>query len=346
MAKPPADRPLSARHRIKEWLAAAVVRLAAHLPLPVLHRLGRALGSLVVIWPNKQRRNALINIRLTLPGLAPAEQIDLRDRTLREFGATYLEIAYLWRRPAAEVLGLVREVRGGELLDRSTGKGVIVLSPHLGAWELAGLYLAAQGPTTIFYKPQRLLDDLIRTARGRTGATLAPTTGRGVRLLVQGLERGEYAGILPDQEPKAETGAVFAPFFGVPAYTMLLVNRLARRTGARVVFLFAQRLARRRWVPDALHPGPGGGDLGGRCRRGHRPQPGGGAMRRDLSGPVRLALQALPQAPGGATWALSRPPRNARRRPGARARRASRASCARPGPWWSPWRWSSPTSWR
>jgi Kdo2-lipid IVA lauroyltransferase/acyltransferase len=242
MAKPPASRHLSARHRIKERLTATVVRLAARLPLPVLHRLGRALGSLVVIWPNKQRRNALINIRLALPRLSPEEQVELRDRTLREFGATYLEIAYLWQRPAEEVLGLVREVRGRELLDRSSGKGIIVLSPHLGAWELAGLYLAAQGPTTIFYKPQRLLDDLIRAARGRTGAILAPTTGRGVRLLVQGLERGEYAGILPDQEPKAETGAVFAPFFGVPAYTMLLVNRLARRTGARVVFLFAQRL--------------------------------------------------------------------------------------------------------
>lgn len=242
MAKPPASRYLSARHRIKERLIATVVRLAARLPLPVLHRLGRALGSLVVIWPNKQRRNALINIRLAMPRLSPEEQVELRDRTLREFGATYLEIAYLWQRPATEVLGLVREVRGRELLDRSSGKGIIVLSPHLGAWELAGLYLAAQGPTTIFYKPQRLLDDLIRAARGRTGAILAPTTGRGVRLLVQGLERGEYAGILPDQEPKAETGAVFAPFFGVPAYTMLLVNRLARRTGARVVFLFAQRL--------------------------------------------------------------------------------------------------------
>ena len=67
----------------------------------------------MVIWPNKQRRNALINIRLALPGLAPEEQIALRDRTLREFGATYLEIAYLWQRPAAEVLALVREVRGG-----------------------------------------------------------------------------------------------------------------------------------------------------------------------------------------------------------------------------------------
>ncbi len=242
MAKRLAEPRTSRGQIIKERLAAGLVRLAARLPLGALQRLGWALGQLFVVWPNKQRRNALINIRLCYPGLSPQEQVTLRDRTLREFGRTYLEIAYLWQRPADQVLGLVTEVRGGELLDRSDGRGVIVLSPHLGAWELAGLYLAAQGPTAIFYKPQRLLDALIHAARGRTGASMAPTTPRGVRVLVQALERGEYAGVLPDQEPKADTGAVFAPFFGVPAYTMLLVNRLARRTGARVIFMFAQRL--------------------------------------------------------------------------------------------------------
>jgi len=242
MVKSPKVPDPSRRRILKERIASAVVHLAARLPLGVLQRLGWALGHLFVVWPNKQRRNALINIRMCQPSLTPQEQVELRDRTLREFGRTYLEIAYLWLRPADDVLSLVKEVRGAELLDRSAGKGVIVLSPHLGAWELAGLYLAAQGPTTIFYKPQRLLDDLIRAARARSGAILAPTNPRGVRLLVQGLERGEYAGILPDQEPKGDSGAVFAPFFGVPAYTMLLVNRLARRTGARVIFMFAERL--------------------------------------------------------------------------------------------------------
>ncbi len=246
MSKRPAVAEKSRGQKLKESLASGLVRLAARLPLSVLQRIGWALGQLVVVWPNKQRRNALINIRLCYPNLGAEEQIALRDRTLREFGRTYLEIGYLWLRPVDQVLSLVTEVRGGELLDRSDGRGVIVLSPHLGAWELAGLHLAAQGPTTIFYKPQRLLDDLIREARGRSGATLAPTTPRGVRRLVQGLERGEYAGILPDQEPKGESGAVFAPFFGVPAYTMLLVSKLARRTGARVIFMFAERLAPRR----------------------------------------------------------------------------------------------------
>jgi KDO2-lipid IV(A) lauroyltransferase len=80
---------------------------------------------------------------------------------------------------------------------------------------------------------------------------LVPTDQQGIRRLLQSLRRGNYLGILPDQEPKAHKGSVFAPFFGVPAFTMLLVNKLARKTGARVVFLFAERLPKRRGF--ALH---------------------------------------------------------------------------------------------
>jgi Kdo2-lipid IVA lauroyltransferase/acyltransferase len=227
---------------LRDRVAQVLVRLLARLPLHLLHRLGGVVGWLTALWPNRQRRNALINIGLCLPHLAPQEQVRLRDRNLQEFGKTYLEIGYLWLRPVDQVLGLVRSVRGADLLQRQPGRGLIVLSPHIGAWELAGLYLAAQGPTAIFYKPQRYLDDLILAARRRSGAALAPITPKGIRLLVQALERGDYVGILPDQEPKADKGAVFAPFFGIPAFTMLLVNRLARRTGAPVIFLFAERL--------------------------------------------------------------------------------------------------------
>jgi KDO2-lipid IV(A) lauroyltransferase len=233
------------RHNRSAWLepaARALMRLLSRLPLPLVHHLGASIGTLIARLPNRQRRNTLINIGLCLPELQRREAEALRDRCLREFGKTYLEIAHLWLRPSTEVLRLVRETRGIEALQRPPGTGLIVLSPHLGAWELAGLYLAAQGPTAIFYKPQKYLDDLILAARKRGGATLAPITARGIRTLVQALERGDYVGILPDQAPRADKGAVFAPFFGIPAYTMLLVNRLARRTGARVVFLFAQRL--------------------------------------------------------------------------------------------------------
>jgi Kdo2-lipid IVA lauroyltransferase/acyltransferase len=230
------------RVRVIDGIARFLVRLFAHLPLGVLHRLGTAVGWVFIYWPNRQRRNALVNLRLCYPDLPAENLIRLRNRNLIEFGKTYLEIGYLWLRPLDQVHALVREVRGAEHLVRPPGKGMIVLSPHLGAWELAGLHLARQGPTAIFYKPQRYLDDLILAARRRCGAELAPITARGIRVLVQALERGEYVGVLPDQEPKEDKGAVFAPLFGVPAFTMLLVQRLARRTGAPVIFMFAERL--------------------------------------------------------------------------------------------------------
>jgi Kdo2-lipid IVA lauroyltransferase/acyltransferase len=245
---------------LKEALVRNLAHLLAHLPLGLLHRIGAGVGLLIASWPNKQRRNALINIALCFPELDRKAQRQLRTRNLREFGKTYLEIAYLWLRPAEEVLSLVRETRGSELLERRNGKGLIVLSPHLGAWELAGLHLAAHGPTAIFYKPQKYLDDLILASRARSGAELAPITAKGIRVLVQALERGDYVGILPDQEPKADKGAVFAPFFGIPAFTMLLVNRLARRTGAPVIFMFAERLEGKQGFRMHCIPAPDGID--------------------------------------------------------------------------------------
>ncbi len=233
-------RPLGVR--VKDAIAHWAVRLLARLPLAAVHRLGTGLGWLFCRIPNRQRRNALINIGLCLPQLSREEQLRLRDANLAQLARTYLEIGYLWLRPLEQVFAQVREVSGAEHLQRPPGKGLIVLSPHIGAWELAGQHLTRQGPTAIFYKPQKYLDDLILAARRRNGATLAPITAKGIRVLVQALERGDYVGILPDQEPKADKGAVFAPLFGTPAFTMLLVNRLARRTGAPVIFMFAERL--------------------------------------------------------------------------------------------------------
>lgn len=227
-----------------ERLLAGLLHLLARLPLSVAHRMGQGLGWLMLKIPNKQRRNALINIRVCFPELDEGAARAFWRRAMLEYGKTYLEIAYLWLRPAERVLGEIREVRGLELLGREDGRGVIVLSPHLGAWELAGLYLSSLGPTTTLYKPQPVLDGLIAQARARRGAVVVPITAQGIRGLLQALRRGEFVGVLPDQEPKADRGAVFAPFFGVPAYTMLLVSRMARKTGARVVFLIAERLPR------------------------------------------------------------------------------------------------------
>ena len=68
-----------------------------------------------------------------------------------------------------------------------------------------------------------------------------PSDAGGVRSLYQTLREGGVVAILPDQEPGAG-GGVFAPFFGIEAQTMLLLSRLARKTGAAVFFGYCERL--------------------------------------------------------------------------------------------------------
>jgi len=75
------------------------------------------------------------------------------------------------------------------------------------------------------------------------GATLVPTDASGVRALYKAVAKNQMIGILPDQDPGDE-GGVFAPFFGVPANTMTLLPRLMQKTGAAVIFSYAERLPR------------------------------------------------------------------------------------------------------
>ena len=67
-----------------------------------------------------------------------------------------------------------------------------------------------------------------------------PTTVAGLRQVLRCLEAGEVVGLLPDQVPSRESG-VHAPFFGVPALTMTLPQRLLLHARARPVMGAAQR---------------------------------------------------------------------------------------------------------
>jgi Kdo2-lipid IVA lauroyltransferase/acyltransferase len=245
---------------MKRGLIIALFRLLALLPWPILQALGRLLGELLVLLPNRQRRDALINLRLCYPELDETRRRALRREVMIHFAKTYVEMAALWLWPPERVLGLIRDERGVELLEREPGRGLIVLAPHLGSWECCNVYLATKGPITNMYRPQRHIDDLIRAARQRNGATLVPDNVHGVRRMLRAAKRGEMVGILPDQVARHESGSVFAPFFGVPASTMLLAAGLARRTGARPVFVAAERLPRGRGFRIHCLPAPLGID--------------------------------------------------------------------------------------
>src|SRR5690606_1050133 len=136
------------------------------------------------------------------------------------------ETVAVWFATPGRVRGFVTEEHGWDAVQaaRGAGRGVILLTPHLGCFEMAAACAAWRMPLTVLYRPPKLgwLEPLMIEGRTRWGARVAPASLRGVRALYRALARGEAVGLLPDQAPQAGEG-VWADFFGRPAYTMTLV---------------------------------------------------------------------------------------------------------------------------
>lgn len=239
---------------IRRAAITGLLRLTSLLPLPLTHAIGVWVGGLLWWIPNDLQRIASRNLVLTFPEMPVADRERLLRRNLWETGKLLLELGPLWLWRGERVLALVRGAVAGEEALTDTvrrRRGAILLTPHLGAWEMAGLYYSSRHPLTILYRPSRLgLDELSVRGRGRLGGKVVATDARGVRSLLTALRNGEILGILPDQDPGDE-GGVFAPFFGISASTMTLVSRLTRNTGAPVFLTWAERLPRGRGF--ALH---------------------------------------------------------------------------------------------
>jgi KDO2-lipid IV(A) lauroyltransferase len=220
--------------------------ITSRLPLRVIHALAWALGRLLAVIPNDARRVTRINLQLCLPQLDDGQRRQLERCSLIEMVKSGLELGPMWLWRQSRCLGLIRAVHGEDLLQRAMaeGRGVILAVPHIGMWELIGIYGSSHYPMTSLYRPPRLagLDSIMRHGRERCGASLVPTDARGIRGLYKALSRGELIAILPDQEPRWGNG-VFAPFFGHPAYTATLLPRIAAKTRATVLLAWAERLS-------------------------------------------------------------------------------------------------------
>ncbi|RMF20031.1 MAG: lipid A biosynthesis acyltransferase [Gammaproteobacteria bacterium] len=232
MTQTPASAQEHALLRLFRWIGGR--------SLTSLRRFGRFMGNVLYLSGRGPARVTRINIGLCFPELTDAQQRALTRASLQETAITGLEVAWAWTQPVETVLGQIREVDGDVTPDEN---GLIVLAPHLGNWEVLGLWLGqTQAQMASLYAPpnQPWLEPFMRQARERSGATLHPTDRRGVLQLSRCLKAGGTVGILPDQEPDFGSGE-FAPFFGIPANTMTLAVKLAQKTGARVLAVAALR---------------------------------------------------------------------------------------------------------
>ncbi len=215
-------------------------KCAALLPLQWLHRLGAGFGRIALILSGGFRDKSVYNLK-TAGLFDPA----LLRRSAAHAGRAVFETPLIWWGSAGRLDALI-QLDGRSVLEQAqaVGRGVIVLTPHLGSFEVAARAVSRVAPITVLYKPPRLPWVRRWVEAGRSAPEVRPVaaTAAGVRGLLRALKRGEFIGILPDQVPSAGEG-VWAPFLGRQAYTMTLPARLAELTGAPVVLAYGERLA-------------------------------------------------------------------------------------------------------
>jgi KDO2-lipid IV(A) lauroyltransferase len=231
---------------MKDSIAPLVVRLLARLPLSISRAIGHLAGRLAW-WANgRSAKVTRINIAHCFPELDAQQQRTLAMQSLSETGKTAAEAGAIWRNSWAWLQSNIVAYEGDDLLRAklAEGKGVLVLAPHHGNWEVVAPYLASVGQLTAMYQPldNPKLDELVLAGRSKLNISMAPTNRKGVMMLFKALQAGGIVGILPDQVPGRDAGGQLAPFMGKPAMTMTLVHGLVQKTGCAVCSCYAERV--------------------------------------------------------------------------------------------------------
>lgn len=235
-------------------LALAVMWLLHWLPLPILGRIGNAIGELLFMLLRSRRHITLTNLRLCLPELSDAERHSIARRHFRSFVRSVLERGVLWWAPEARLKRLI-QVEPRVPMDEIAAGPVILLCPHFVCLDVAGVAVMLESSLCSIYTSQRsrVFDAALRRGRSRFRPVRLFSRSEGVKPIIRAMrERLPYF-MLPDMDFGAKE-SVFVPFFGIPAATLTAPARIAAATGARVIPVVATFLPGYRGWKVSFYP--------------------------------------------------------------------------------------------
>ena len=202
---------------------------------------GARIGLVFFAGFRRRRAIAVRNVQLAMPGLSHAAAQRIARRSAQNFGMTLCEFLHMRAaspqeiRDYASIDGLEHVMDGLE-----AGRGVLLLTAHLGNWELMGARASQDFPLTVVARPSSNagVQNYIGSIRKDCGIDVISKYDT-ARASLQVLRANKALGILPDQHA-GETGALI-PFFGRPTRFVTAVARLARFSGAPVVPAYGVR---------------------------------------------------------------------------------------------------------
>jgi len=244
------------REGIEYWLVLAVARSLGLLPRALARLAAGMLARLVYAAFGRLRRVGLRNLELALPETSASERRRILRGVYRSLAWQLVEFCRLPRYTRMNTEGWIRtEGLENYIAARAGGKGVLILTGHLGAWELSSFYHSLMGyPMGMVIRrlDNRPLDEFVNGIRCLHGNRVLHKDDF-ARGLLTAMRAGETVGILMDTNMTPPQGE-FVPFFGRLACTASGLARVALKTGAAVLPGFmVWEPAERRYV---LHFGP------------------------------------------------------------------------------------------
>lgn len=225
------------QHRVEYCALRLLVAAIGVMPRRVARAVGAALGTLVRVTLSRLRQTGLQNLAMALPETTAEERERILNGVYRSLGWELAEFCKMSRYTATQASTFIRYA-GLEnyLAARDRGKGVLVLTGHLGAWELSSFYHSLVGyPMSMVIRKldNPLVDAYVNRIRCLHGNRVIHKDDF-ARGLLTAMNKGETVGILMDTNMTPPQG-VFVPFFGVPACTATAMARIALRSDAAVI---------------------------------------------------------------------------------------------------------------
>jgi Kdo2-lipid IVA lauroyltransferase/acyltransferase len=225
------------REELEYIVVLALVKLLGMLPRRAARAVGAGVGGAAYVLMGRLRRTGLRNLEVAFPEETEAERDRILRRLYRNLGWLLGEFCQMPKYTRENTRGFLRyEGLQHYLAARERGKGVLIVTGHLGAWELSSYYHSLMGyPMGIVIRrlDNAKVDRLVNEIRCLHGNKVLHKDDF-ARGLLGAMRHGETVGILMDTNMTPPQG-VFVPFFGRPACTASGLARVALKTGAAVL---------------------------------------------------------------------------------------------------------------
>ena len=222
---------------LEYWFVVAGARMLGRLPRRIARLFSTLLAICVYRCFGRLRRVGEQNLQMALPALSASTRQQFLRAEYRHLGYQLVEFCRMSRyTPENTRNWLYTEGLENYLAAQQRGKGVLILTGHLGAWELSSFYHSMMGhPMGMVIRrlDNRRLDAYVNRIRCLHGNYVLHKDDFG-RGLLTAMRNGDTVGILMDTNMTPPQGA-FVPFFGIEACTATGLAHVARKTGAAVV---------------------------------------------------------------------------------------------------------------